>query len=82
VSDARSVERRALFRVGNRPSIQPALKDSDEIFVAGDVYYALPGHLPGVAAGTELITFSPAVEMEKVNAVLDRNRARLATPQP
>jgi hypothetical protein len=57
-------------------------QDSDEIFVAGDVYYALPGHLPRVAAGTELITFSPAVEMEKVNAVLDRNRARLATAQP
>ncbi len=53
-------------------------RDHDETFEAGDVYYAPPGHLPRVTAGTELITFSPKVEMEKVNAVLSKNRARLA----
>lgn len=50
--------------------------DHDESFEAGDVYYAAPGHLPG-GAGYELITFSPTVELEKVNAVLTKNRAAM-----
>ena len=56
-------------------------RDHDEIFEPGDVYYATPGHLPGGAAGTELITFSPTVELEKVNAVLAKNRAAMGTSQ-
>ena len=40
-----------------------------------------PGHLPRGTAGTELITFSPTVELEKVNAVLAKNRARLGAPE-
>jgi hypothetical protein len=56
-------------------------RDHDEAFEAGDVYYAPPGHLPGGTAGTEIITFSPTVELEKVNAVLAKNRSlRAASP--
>jgi hypothetical protein len=55
--------------------------DHDETFEAGDVYYAAPGHLPRGTAGTELITFSPTVELEKVNVVLAKNRARLGASQ-
>ena len=55
-------------------------RDHDETFEAGDVYYAAPGHLPGGTAW-ELITFSPTVELEKVNAVLAKNRARLGASQ-
>ena len=56
-------------------------RDHDETFESGDVYYAAPGHLPRGTAGTELITFSPTVELEKVNAVLAKNRARLGAPE-
>jgi hypothetical protein len=55
--------------------------DHDETFEAGDVYYAAAGHLPRGTAGTELITFSPTVELEKVNAVLAKNRAHLGASQ-
>jgi hypothetical protein len=55
-------------------------RDHDETFEAGDVYYAAPGHLPGGTAW-ELITFSPTVELEKVNAVLAKNRARIGASQ-
>jgi hypothetical protein len=55
--------------------------DHDETFEAGDVYYAAPGHLPRGTAGTELITFSPTVDLENVNAVLAKNRARIEASQ-
>ncbi|MFN2582740.1 MAG: cupin domain-containing protein [Candidatus Dormibacteria bacterium] len=52
--------------------------DHDETFEAGDVYYSPAGHLPFCTAGTELITFSPTDEINKVNAVIARNMAHLA----
>ena len=36
--------------------------DRDETFEAGDAYYAPPGHVPVIAAGTEVIEFSPSEE--------------------
>src|SRR5947209_1287571 len=36
---------------------------TEVVFNAGDAYYAPPGHLPLVTAGTEVIEFSPTVEM-------------------
>jgi hypothetical protein len=33
--------------------------DREETYVAGDAYYAEPGHVPVVTAGTEVIDFSP-----------------------
>ena len=48
-------------------------RDHDETFEADDVYHAPPGHLPLVVAGTEVISFSPTIELGKVNDVLARN---------
>src|SRR6059036_2785253 len=49
--------------------------DRDEIYEAGDAYYAPPGHIPVVTAGTELVEFSPTDEYAKTQAVLARNLA-------
>ncbi|MFD9128429.1 hypothetical protein [Kitasatospora sp. NPDC059571] len=51
--------------------------DHDEEFRAGDAYYGAPGHLPLVFAGTELIEFSPAAELERTMAVVSRNLAEV-----
>jgi hypothetical protein len=51
--------------------------DHDETFESGDVYYSPAGHLPFCSAGTELITFSPTDEINRVNAVIARNMANL-----
>jgi hypothetical protein len=44
----------------------------DEI-VAGEAYYARPGHLPTLFAGTEVVEFSPTVELRETIAVVTRN---------
>ena len=36
--------------------------DRDEVYEAGDAYYAPPGHIPVVTAGTEVVEFSPTEE--------------------
>ncbi len=56
-------------------------RDHDETFEADDVYHAAPGHLPLVTAGTEVISFSPTVKLEKTNAVLAKNLGLLGTSQ-
>ena len=43
--------------------------------MAGDAYYAPPGHLPLVTAGTSIIEFSPTEELEKTMAVIQGNLA-------
>jgi hypothetical protein len=53
-------------------------RDHEEIFEAGDAFYAPPGHLPLAAPNTELITFSPTAELEKLNAVLAKNQELMA----
>ena len=47
--------------------------DHDETFVAGDAYYAPPGHLPLPAAGTSVIEFSPSEALEATMAAIQRN---------
>lgn len=47
--------------------------DHDETFVAGDAYYGAPGHVPLLFAGTEIVEFSPSVELEQTMAVVGRN---------
>src|SRR5438067_4541199 len=37
----------------------------EEAFEAGDAFYAPPGHVPIVQAGTEVIQFSPSEELTK-----------------
>ena len=40
---------------------------------AGEVYYARPGHLPVLAAGTELVEFSPTDGIRETMEVVTRN---------
>src|SRR6266852_2960959 len=49
--------------------------DRDEVYEAGDAYYAPPGHIPVVTGGTEVVEFSPTDEYAKTQAVLARNLA-------
>lgn len=49
--------------------------DREETYVAGEAYYAPPGHLPLVTAGTEVVEFSPTAELEATMAVVQRNMA-------
>ena len=51
--------------------------DHEEVYEAGDAYYAPPGHIPVVEAGTECIEFSPATEYGRTLEVLGRNLAAL-----
>lgn len=51
--------------------------DRDEIYEGGDAYYAPPGHIPVVAAGTEIIEFSPTAEYRQTLEVIGRNMAAL-----
>jgi hypothetical protein len=54
-------------------------RDRTEAFEAGEIWYAPPGHVPIVTAGTELISFSPTDELQKVNDALAK---KLAAAQP
>jgi len=49
--------------------------DHDEVYEAGDAYVAPPGHLPLVVAGTEVVEFSPTVELARTMEVAARNMA-------
>lgn len=50
-------------------------RDRDETYVAGDAFYAPPGRVPIVAAGTETVDFSPSKELAETMAVLAVNMA-------
>jgi hypothetical protein len=49
--------------------------DREEVYEAGDAYYAPPGHIPVVEAGTEAVEFSAAAEYQQTLEVLERNLA-------
>jgi len=49
--------------------------DRDEVYVAGDAYYAPPGHIPVIEADTEVVEFSPTGEYAKTMEVVARNLA-------
>lgn len=49
--------------------------DRDEVYEAGDAYYAPPGHIPVVKADTEVVEFSPTEEYSRTLEVLARNLA-------
>lgn len=49
--------------------------DREERYEAGDAYYAPPGHVTRIAAGTELVEFSPTDELAKTMAVVAGNLA-------
>ncbi|HXG77571.1 MAG TPA: hypothetical protein VNJ53_13480 [Gaiellaceae bacterium] len=45
----------------------------DEVYRAGEAYYAPPGHTPYLYAGTELVEFSPSAELQQTLEVVSRN---------
>jgi hypothetical protein len=51
--------------------------DHDEVYETGDAYYAPPGHIPVIDAGTETVEFSPSGEYEKTMAVVSKNLAEM-----
>lgn len=50
--------------------------DHAETYVAGEAYFAPPGHLPLVMAGASVVEFSPTQELSRTMAVVQRNLAR------
>lgn len=46
----------------------------------GEAYYARPGHTPVIYAGTEIVEFSPAAELEKTMEVVLSNVAAASQP--
>lgn len=50
--------------------------DHEETFTEGDAYYAAPGHLPLLAAGTAVVEFSPSEELAATMAVVEENLAK------
>jgi hypothetical protein len=51
--------------------------DRDEVYTAGTAFYAPPGHIPVVEAGTEVVEFSPTGEYEKTMKVAAQNLAAM-----
>jgi hypothetical protein len=49
--------------------------DHEETYGAGDAYYAPPGHLPLVSAGTSVVEFSPTDALGETMAVVEHNLA-------
>jgi hypothetical protein len=58
-------------------SVSFRFADHEETFEAGDAYYAAPGHIPLVRAGTEVIEFSPKEEYGRTMEVLGKNLAAM-----
>jgi len=54
--------------------------DRAETYVAGDAYYAPPGHLPLVTAGTAVVEFSPTADLEATMAVVQKNLSESGAP--
>jgi hypothetical protein len=47
----------------------------EETYEAGDAYYAPPGHLPYLYAGSRIVEFHPTAELQKTIEVIERNMA-------
>ncbi len=45
----------------------------EETFRAGDAYYVAPGHTPVLTRGTEVIEFSPTMELRRTLEVVTKN---------
>src|SRR3954464_1982312 len=60
-----------------RGSVTFRFADRDELYETGDAYYAPPGHIPVVSAGTEIVEFSPTEEYGRTMQVLERNLAAM-----
>jgi hypothetical protein len=51
--------------------------DHEEVYETGDAYYAPPGHIPVIEAGTEVVEFSPTDAYRETMAVVAENLAGL-----
>jgi mannose-6-phosphate isomerase-like protein (cupin superfamily) len=52
--------------------------DREEVYEAGDAFYAPPGHVPvRHEPGTEIVQFSPGEELHKTQAVIMKNVAAM-----
>ena len=49
--------------------------DREEVYEAGDAYYAPPGHIPVIEAGTDIVEFSPTAEYGRTMEVVAQNLA-------
>ena len=47
--------------------------DHEEVFEAGDAFYLPPGHIPAAEAGSEILQFSPAEELQVVAEAMVAN---------
>jgi hypothetical protein len=47
--------------------------DGDDVIEGGQAYYARPGHLPEIFAGTEVVEFHPTDELAKTMEVIEDN---------
>jgi hypothetical protein len=45
----------------------------EETFEAGDAYYVGPGHTPVLTRGTEVVEFSPTIELRRTLDVVAKN---------
>ena len=61
------IEGRLAFRYG----------DDEEVYEAGDAFYAPPGHVPVAQEGTEYVQFSPAAELKETSEAIQRNMQRM-----
>ena len=52
--------------------------DGEMVVEAGEAYYVPAGHLPYLYAGTEVIEFSPTIELHETLAVVEKNMAQSA----
>src|SRR4051794_14052809 len=60
-----------------RGSVTFRWADREEVYAEGDAYYAPPGHIPVVGAGTEIVEFSPTDAYAATMEVVARNLATL-----
>ena len=51
--------------------------DHDEVYEAGDAYYAPPGHTTTIVAGTDVFEFSEAEAYAKTMEVAEKNLAAM-----
>ena len=51
--------------------------DRDEVYETGDAYYAPPGHIPLITAGTEIVEFIPTAEYGRTMEVVASNLAAM-----
>src|SRR3954470_253515 len=60
-----------------RGSVTFRYADHEETYSAGDAYYAPPGHIPVIEAGTDIVEFSPTEPYGQTMAAVARNLATL-----